>query len=705
MKKQKQNQLMSQLEKLELSRVSVLKHCGYWLTNIKYLAIKQQPEQENLIELVCRKCVLLIFLFKKSMTARKRIICMLGSFPKNKRMILNDKFFISKIQDPNILTMNLLLILLRELILKEKAYKPYWTTAFKNLSEQLSSPIKIDLQDSDMILSNTSLLKQAGNLSFLTLTKIQLPKQKSQMTLCPLSTCSAVNKWEKENINKEIQPRTRLVHLPVNDQQRKILLDWFYTSNYIYNKTVNLIEVHKHPIDRTTLRDKLVTENSQKSNKDYNEEYNKINIEISQLNEQLKRLIVQSNEELKNNIELKLKKLKERKKAIPSVKNESLKKWELNTPKETRANAVFDVCDAYNSAFSRMKIGQITHFRMEYRKKKELKSIALLPKQIKLLNNNSKFKIMPKYFKKQKCSPEFKLSKRTIKSIQNYIIHSTVRLFYKDSRFYIGLLDKKVLKNKKNDEKESNETILCDENAKKTNLSYCGIDPGSRDFLTVFNSDNTCWQLKHNNIKLKQLDGKIENFKKKKRRIRIKRLDIKIEFLRKKRKFFEKHRNNTKLEQIDSKIEYLKKRISSKKYQRPNHNKRRNLLKIERKKSNLIKEMHIKAARIIVKSNDVIFYGDIKSHGIVKNNPNKYLNIDFNNLKFYKFKMILLQQAEKAKKIVIPVNEYLTTKTCSTCGTLNDPGKSKTYNCSNCNSIVDRDINAAKNILMKGILV
>jgi len=31
-------------------------------------------------------------------------------------------------------------------------------------------------------------------------------------------------------------------------------------------------------------------------------------------------------------------------------------------------------------------------------------------------------------------------------------------------------------------------------------------------------------------------------------------------------------------------------------------------------------------------------------------------------------------------------------------------GSSKTYNCSNCKTTIDRDINAAKNILIKGII-
>ena len=40
----------------------------------------------------------------------------------------------------------------------------------------------------------------------------------------------------------------------------------------------------------------------------------------------------------------------------------------------------------------------------------------------------------------------------------------------------------------------------------------------------------------------------------------------------------------------------------------------------------------------------------------------------------------------------------------SFCGIIYKPGCSKVYECKNCNKCIDRDINASKNILMKGIL-
>jgi putative transposase len=99
--------------------------------------------------------------------------------------------------------------------------------------------------------------------------------------------------------------------------------------------------------------------------------------------------------------------------------------------------------------------------------------------------------------------------------------------------------------------------------------------------------------------------------------------------------------------------------------------------------------------------------GDIKSHDIVKNKKRRYLNRNMNDLKFYKFKTRLEYKCKKNGKLVYYVNESYTTQTCSSCGTLNKTvGINEIYTCidKKCGMICGRDINAAKNISMRGIL-
>jgi putative transposase len=90
--------------------------------------------------------------------------------------------------------------------------------------------------------------------------------------------------------------------------------------------------------------------------------------------------------------------------------------------------------------------------------------------------------------------------------------------------------------------------------------------------------------------------------------------------------------------------------------------------KIEKRKEDLVNNLHWDFINHLLKNNDVVYYGDIKSHDIVKNGKNKVLNQAFNDLKFYQLKQRLLYKAYIYGKKVIVVPEQYTTKTCSCCG-------------------------------------
>lgn len=181
-------------------------------------------------------------------------------------------------------------------------------------------------------------------------------------------------------------------------------------------------------------------------------------------------------------------------------------------------------------------------------------------------------------------------------------------------------------------------------------INYCGIDPGIRTFMSCY-GNNGKTEYKHNKILI---------------------------------------------DKLNKEIYYLKnKRIN---------NKRKSLSKREFKKENLMNEIHWKTINSIIERNDVIFYGDIKSHNIVKGGKNKKLNQDFNDMKFYQFKQRLLYKASINQKLVVLINEAYTTKTCSFCGKINEPKSSEIYKCSGCNKKVGRDENASKNILLKGLM-
>ena len=135
------------------------------------------------------------------------------------------------------------------------------------------------------------------------------------------------------------------------------------------------------------------------------------------------------------------------------------------------------------------------------------------------------------------------------------------------------------------------------------------------------------------------------------------------------------------------------------------HTRKKQLSKLETKKSNLVNITHWLFINDLLSRVDVLYLGDIKSHDIVTGGKNKTLNLLFNDLKFYQLKSRLLYKASLQGKNVILVPEHYTTKTCSKCGNVNnDIGSKEVFTCPCCHQTTGRDMNASINIKMKGIL-
>lgn len=127
--------------------------------------------------------------------------------------------------------------------------------------------------------------------------------------------------------------------------------------------------------------------------------------------------------------------------------------------------------------------------------------------------------------------------------------------------------------------------------------------------------------------------------------------------------------------------------------------------KLEKAKKDLVDLLHWEFIKDILSRADVIYLGDIKSHDIVSGGRNRTLNQNFNDLKFYQLKARLMYKAGLVGKRVELVPEPYTTKTCSCCGEINNNvGSKEVFTCSSCHLVAGRDINASKNMKMKGLL-
>ena len=472
----------------------------------------------------------------------------------------------------------------------------------------------------------------------MTANKIRVQDEEMDKTYFKLSQSTVVDKWRNEVVGENML-KTLKIRLKVNAEQRKTFNEWFNTSNYVYNRTVSCIN-DGEDIHFNDLRDKLVTENTKKNNTEYVTLANNIKLYREEKRKQqnlLKKipktettainLLIQSAEEKYQKEKEKLNTIK---KSLKSSKNENIREWETNTPKEIRAGAVNDVCKAYKTAFANLKLGHIKHFRLGFRKKNESNKCLLLPKS-SIANNGGILTIAKTFLKSSKIS----MGKKTIKKHRNLVIEHDCRLVKQKNEYWLFVPVPVVAAEKKEP------------------LNYCGIDPGVKTFMTCF-GNNGCIEYKYKEGVLQKLDKKI-NYLTDRRRTDRGRV--------------------------------RKKKIN----------------KLEKRKESLVDELHWKTINNLLKMNDFIFYGDIKSHNIVKNGKNHTLNTDMNNLKFFKFKQrLLFKSIEKGKK-VFEVNEQYTTQTCSFCGSMYRPGLSRVYECKNCEKHIGRDVNASKNILMKGI--
>jgi IS605 OrfB family transposase len=641
-KTQKKKNLL-QSEKLVSLLVSANKNFVLCLMKKKYHAIKHNPDIEDLIEKVWLRCVFLYYLIMKYEKVKKRIIFTLEFPLKNKWMIFLDKLNTSEIQEQNTLHIYLFQTLLQELILKEKDLSPFWTPAYKELSGTLLLPTEIDSVGLPLISLESSLKKVEDQSQCLMINKIKVQNKSYQKTYFQLSTSTVADKWVNEVTKEKIILKALKIQLKPSKKQINILNQWINTSNYVYNKTVDRINNHKHKVDFISLRDLLVT---QKTKKNHNE-YKILTEEAMDLHR--KKFDSKITDEEKNVMKLRIKdinlKMKEISKSLSYEKNGNITDWEVNTPKEMRAGAVNDVCKAYKTAMTNLRDGNIHHFRLGFKKKNNPNKSIVISKNSKIQIDDKKMSFHRNFFDKDTIY--FKIKNKKYKNIQ---ITNDCRIIKSKNKYWLIVPVEEKIKDKKRP------------------VNYCGVDMGIKTFATTF-GNNGCLEYKHDyvKIKLEKLNAKIDILKK--NRIRQKRVSRTIN-----------------------------KRIS-----------KRIFNKYENRKINIVNELHWKTINNMVSNNDFIMYGDIKSHDIVshgiKYNYKKKLNRDFNDLKFYKFKERLKYKVELENKKVFFINESYTTQTCSFCGNMYKPGFSRVYNCPSCKVNIGRDVNAAKNILMKGIIL
>lgn len=133
-------------------------------------------------------------------------------------------------------------------------------------------------------------------------------------------------------------------------------------------------------------------------------------------------------------------------------------------------------------------------------------------------------------------------------------------------------------------------------------------------------------------------------------------------------------------------------------------NKRRKLLKREKKLNNYINNLHWQTVNYLTKNYNHILLGNYSTKRMVESKGVKSMNKRIGStFRFYQFKEKLIYKCILRDCKFTFIDEYNTTKACSNCSTLNDIGSSKEYLCKECKKRYPRDINSSKNILLRGI--
>jgi putative transposase len=156
------------------------------------------------------------------------------------------------------------------------------------------------------------------------------------------------------------------------------------------------------------------------------------------------------------------------------------------------------------------------------------------------------------------------------------------------------------------------------------------------------------------------------------------------------------------LRKSERKLKKLQRKVSKRK--KGSANRKKTIKRLARKHlqvSRQRKDFVVKTARCVVRSADLIAYEDLQVRNMVKNYK---LTKSISDVSWSMFRQWVEYFGKVFGKVTIVVPPHYTSQNCSTCGTLVKKTLStRTHQCSHCGCLVDRDHNAALNILAIGL--
>jgi putative transposase len=164
-----------------------------------------------------------------------------------------------------------------------------------------------------------------------------------------------------------------------------------------------------------------------------------------------------------------------------------------------------------------------------------------------------------------------------------------------------------------------------------------------------------------------------------------------------------KYKNNKYLKTYSKKLKIAQQHLSRKKKGSNRYKKQKIKVSTIHKKitNSRIDNLH-KISTNIIKTNDIIILEDLNIKGMVKNHK---LAKHISDASWGKFITMLEYKANWNERKIVKIDRFFpSSKTCNCCGFINQNLKlgMREWTCPSCNTKLDRDVNATKNILKEG---
>ena len=320
-----------------------------------------------------------------------------------------------------------------------------------------------------------------------------------------------------------------------------------------------------------------------------------------------------------------------------------------------------DMNDIYKSVG---KFNNITpaSYKKDYPFLKEVDSLALCNAQ---LNRNAAFK---SFFKKQNAFPKYKSKKND----QSYTTNNQGNVKFSNNNRYISI-----------------------PKCKRIRIKMHRLLKGIIKSITI---SKTCDEKYYISL---LVETDIESLKESNKAIGLD-LGIKDLIIDSNGK---KYKNHKYLSKSQNKLIREQRKLSHMKKGSNNRNKQRiKIARLYNKINNQRNDYLHKLSKHIIDENQIICVEDLKVKDMIKDNE---LARNISDASWYRFVSMLVYKADWYKRTIIKVpSNYPSSQLCSKCGYKNSITKDlhiRKWTCPKCGSIHDRDINAAKNILSKGL--